>query len=255
MTKTAHTFAIQGDCEKVETLAYRVRSLSPGVYRDRFANDRAIINCDPRVARRLREADEHAALEHATGFWFGADLAIERVPTGFTTGFGGGSDTSDQTVLTPRVRSYLGYQGRSIAIGGTIVLQHDDADQPSQTGDGTMQTLTKSSILVGPAVRLSVWTSESRRLDVLLAGDLAAGYAWMNLSPDQFMQSPPKNLEVLGRLGFGFRYWLAPSFALGVTTGFMIAYEDQTQNLSQGESSGGITATTLDFALSVTGVL
>jgi hypothetical protein len=252
MTNQAHSLALRGACEDVEVLAYRVRSLAPDVYRERFATDRAIISCDPRVVRRERAEGLDASAYHAIGFMLGIDLAIDRVPFE-NPSFSG--TTADGTTLTPRTRVYLGYQGRSVSVGGTVVFDHAAA---VDSNDPMNQTTTSiSTVLVGPTLRAQLWQNRTARVELLLALDLAFGYTWQSLDPDQFMQSPPKDVTAAARAGLGLRYWLAPSFAIGVTGGIAVSYQEDNEQFSTDMSgqSAATTATAVDLALAITGVL
>lgn len=253
LTAAAHSAALRGDCEQVEQLAFRTRSLAPDYYREHFATDRVIIACDPRALRAERAAAELAGAAHATGALVGIDLAIDRVPVAANpslTGF-----VSNDAVLAPRTRAYVGYQGRAIAVGGTLQLARAslrDTSDPSNP-----QTQTQTLVALGPMVRVRLYESAGKRVELLLAGDVALGSRWTTLDPDPGMTTPSADFVAFAHAGVALRYWLAPSFALGATGGFAIAYQDNHAQTGFGgtESNAATTATSVDVALSVTGVL
>ncbi len=258
MTTQAHSAALRNDCDAVEKFAFRVRALDPDLYRDKFASDPIIIACDPRPAR-ARDAMTEAPRDryHETGFIFGLALAVGRaIDTSTIQPF---SSQPPGFPLIPLTRGYFGYQGDKVSIG--VQLQFG---REAHTDSTLMMPVTTSAttILIGPALRAQLWQSRTARAELLLALDVGFGEAWTATDPDPdgTIDPSPADLHVAARAGFGARYWLAPSFALAVTSGLGVDYREINEPGAILDASGqstnivDSTSTTIDTTFEIVGV-
>ena len=255
MTQQAHSAALRADCEAVEKFAFRVRSLDPDLYRQRFATDAVILACDPRPARQSPTEGPRDHY-HVTGFTFGFALAIGRTIDTNLQPFSGLPPTLP---ITPLTRTYVGYQGEHVAIGAQLQFGHDASTDSSTVMPVTTSTTT---LLFGPAIRAQLWQSKAARAELLFAADVGFGETWTSVDPLPIGSVDlVADLHVAVRAGFGLRYWLAPAFALGVTTSLGVDYLEinESSNPILDAGTGPVntvnsTMTTVDTALELVGV-
>lgn len=253
MTIQAHAAAVRSDCEQVEVFAYKVRTLSPDVYRRHFATDAAIVHCDPRVSRAERAAG-WAPRYHETGFALalGASVARALAPQQPIVNFSAISLGAQSSVFAPTMRAFVGYQGQTVELGGTLAYaRQTQADSSSSV----TTTFTTTQFAVGPSGRLAVWRSHDARAELRLAADVAIGTLSQSQSPDPGTTMPASEMTYELRLGLGLRYWLAPSFAVGVGSSLQIDWLQISQDTGGGTTQDSdTTLTMLVNQLEITGV-
>ncbi len=135
------------------------------------------------------------------------------------------SSTEQATILAVPLLAptlFLGYRLRRVTLGGGLDLIRVDnfarlLDAASMTTT-TTPIASLTDIEIRPGVRVSLVESRDRKTELI--GDFDIGYIAQSSggTANSAGMSTPTNSEYIVQGGIGLRRWLAPSFAIGVTT-------------------------------------
>jgi hypothetical protein len=190
-------------------------------------------------APALTAAPAAHALEgfHARGFAFGASYEV--APTPIATGA-----DSIGLLMMPTTRLFAGYQADRITFGVTLDIER--VSETVDAGAGMTMDMSATTLLIGPAVRVTLATSETGATELLGIGDVA--YRGFDLSSSATMGTQDLGHVLVMHVGPSLRHWIGPHFALSATAAARI------DEFAPGGTSDSSFAVQLGYSIDVLGV-
>ena len=144
----------------------------------------------------------------------------------------------------PTTRLFAGYQADRITFGLTFDVERESGTQDD--GSGMPVDVSMSTLLIGPAVRLTMATSETGATELLGIGDV--GFRIFGMSSSDGAAPPDLGNVIVMHVGPSLRYWLGPHFALAATAAARI------EDFSPGGNADSAFGVQLGYSIDALGV-
>lgn len=157
---------------------------------------------------------------------------------------------SSSILPTTQAGLFLGHRSPSIMLGVGLEIGRVTSSSDDPAAGST--SVSSNLVLVMPGLRAVLARSQDQRTEMIAELDVGYGVNWTSRDPDLDMDDTPSTGHFRAQAAPGIRYWVAPAFAIGATTG--LRYDRFGREGTTGTASMALSIAALFGSLQLTGV-